>query len=258
MESRRDEIYLLAILFVFPSSSPHPTSLSISLSNSSSCFVFPAPCWLARLQTRGTPEIQISWHLFGRTRQAAYASQVTCTQTCNLQIINVVLISHINSCHFVGIVSPRRSPGLLPAMSASETARAVLLLRSESRASEERRAAGWCTHSDTHTHTHPEHIQATEHTPKHNEPRMQSNMYIMWLVFIFPPYGHMCTPTHQTNNHNMSRCMCVCACVHVWDKYRKCKTLFYIVILNKSHQKTTMRLSVSQCFGTFIPTDDVR
>lgn len=101
---------------------------SLSVSSTSSCFLFPALCRLARLQTEGTPEIQISWHLFGRTQQAAYASQVTCTQTCNLQIINVALISHINSCHFVGIVSPRRSPGLLPATSASETTRAIFLL----------------------------------------------------------------------------------------------------------------------------------
>lgn len=142
MESRRDEKYLLAIVFFLP------FSLCLSFWR----FLFSASCWLARLQTRGTPEIQISWHLFGRTQQAAYASQVTCTQTCNLQIINVVLISHINSCHFVGIVSPRRSPGLLPATTASETARAIFLLRSASGASEERRVgSGWYIHTDTHT-----------------------------------------------------------------------------------------------------------
>lgn len=100
---------------------PLHLSLSIPLLPSPSCFLFPALCWLARLQSQGTPEIQISWRLFGRTRKAAYVSQVMCTQTCNLQIINVVLISHINSCHFVGIVSPRWSPGLLPAPSASES-----------------------------------------------------------------------------------------------------------------------------------------
>lgn len=99
-------------LSLFTSLHVSHSSLSLSLfpspsSSSSSRSLFPALCWLARLQSWGTPEIQISWHLFGRTRQAAYASQVMCIQTCNLQIINVVLISHINSCHFVGIVSPR-------------------------------------------------------------------------------------------------------------------------------------------------------
>lgn len=63
-----------------------------------------------------------------------------CIQTCNLQIINAVLISHINSRHFVEIVPPnrppppshphtppysyhRRCPGLLPATSASQKRR---------------------------------------------------------------------------------------------------------------------------------------
>lgn len=142
MESRRDEKYLLAILF----------SLLFSLRLSFWRFLLPASCWLARLQTRGTPEIQISWHLFGWTQQAAYASQVTCTQTCNLQIINVVLISHINSCHFVGIVSPRRSPGLLPATTASETARANFsALKREQGV---RRKTGRCWLVNTHWHTH--------------------------------------------------------------------------------------------------------
>lgn len=164
LESRWNEIYL------GPYFSPLPLHLTLFLSvflsptSSSSRFLFPALCWLARLQSWGTPEIQISWHLFGQTRQAAYASQVMCIQTCNLQIINVVLISHINSCHFVGIVSPRQSPGLLPATSASETARAIFLLRTESGAWEERRAAGGHTLAHTNTQSSYRHLNLTKNT----------------------------------------------------------------------------------------------
>lgn len=90
----------------------------------------------------GTPEIQISWHLFGRTRQAAYVSQVMCTQTCNLQIINMVLIRRINLCHFVGIVSPHWSTGFLPAATLSKTVRVFFFFFStqiQSGASKDRR-----------------------------------------------------------------------------------------------------------------------
>lgn len=123
---------------------------------------------------RGALQIQISWHLFGWTQQAAYASQVTCTQTCHLQIINVVLISHINSCHFVGMVSPRRSLGLVPAVSASESAREIFLLQSQSGASQERRVAGWCAYISC------SHTQQTRHRrfQQHIYPHVMSHMHI--------------------------------------------------------------------------------
>lgn len=98
----------------------------------------------------------------GGAVRAAYASQETCSQTCNLQIINVVLISHINSCHFVGMVftPSSRSLGPVPATSASETARVITLLQSESGVSEERKVAGWFTraHRRSHTHAHTHSI----------------------------------------------------------------------------------------------------
>lgn len=124
--------------------------------------------WLACLQSQGTPEIQISWRSLGGTWQAAYVSQIMCTQTCNLQIISKVLISHINSRHFVGIVSTGRSPGLLPAARQPEK-----LFHSKARTGRQKTEgprAGWC---DTHTHTHT-HIGLSIFTG-----------ILHWLPFVF-------------------------------------------------------------------------
>lgn len=162
-----------------------------------SVLLFPAPCRLARLHTWATPEIQRSW----RTQPAAYASQVMCTQTCNLQIINAVLISHINSCHFVGIVSPRWSPGLLPA-NVSQRDGGSDFLRSEARAgrrnkkTKKKKAAGRRT-SGTNT--------CTEHTESTCE-HMQGKI-------------HPVIVTHTSN-----RSQRVCVCVHVGDKRRHYST----------------------------------
>lgn len=133
--------------------------------------------------------MQKSWHLLGGTVQAAYASQVTCSQTCNLQIINVVLISHINSCHFVGMVftPSSRSLGPVPATSASETARVITLLQSESGVSEERKVAGCFTHAHaatrTRTHTH-------RRTDTHTHLYHTYMVTVSFLINSTPPYGH--------------------------------------------------------------------
>lgn len=184
MEPRWDEIHL-PILFIFPSSSPLP--LYFSLLFSFMCFLFPALCWLARLQSQGTPEIQISWRLFGRTRKAAYVSQVMCTQTCNLQIINVVLISHINSCHFVGIVSPRWSPGLLPAPSASECA-----FSAPKREWGVRRKIHWLEYTHRQTHSHINSTRGHLHIQNHTQQwiklwqikRKQRGELVTWALFL--------------------------------------------------------------------------
>lgn len=127
---------------------------------------------------RGALQIQISWHLFGWTQQAAYASQVTCTPTCHLQIINVVLISHINSCHFVGMVSPRRSLGLVPAVSASESAREIFLLQSQSGVSQERRVAGCCAYGVVHAHV-------ATHSKHGTDGSKNTFIHMLWVICIY-------------------------------------------------------------------------
>lgn len=161
-----------------------------------SVLLFPAPCWLARLHTWATPEIQRSW----RTQPAAYASQVMCTQTCNLQIINAVLISHINSCHFVGIVSPRWSPGLLPAnVSQRDGGSDFLRSESESGASEQKnkkKKGRWQAHK-WHKHVHRTH---RKYLRTHAREDSSRNSY-----------------THFKQKS-------ACVCVHVGDKRRHYST----------------------------------
>lgn len=172
----------------------------------------------------------------GGTVQAAYASQVTCSQTCNLQIINVVLISHINSCHFVGMVftPSSRSLGPVPATSASETARVITLLQSESGVSEEREVAGWFTH--THTNTH-RHTCAHTHIHTHN-----CTKGLLWATQLcdcfFYIHPSIWTPTHKTTTNTM--------CINICPFFLLCflhEEIFDIPIKGLIHHQRRMRSS---------------